>query len=101
MFSRNQQYIKTNEIDPKLFIDGNDYRNSSLLNYVNEYVNWKYYLVTQYERRIDLISKYLYGNESYSWILLYMNKIKNDDIIRGMKLRYIPLDNLLNFISRI
>jgi hypothetical protein len=57
------------------------------------------YVITKYEHRADLIAKDIYGDESYSWMLLYMNRIGVEGLVRNRVLKYIlksQLDSLID-----
>jgi hypothetical protein len=102
MFVRNKTYLsQASNLNPKIYIENNDYYNSQLLYAFDQFSYWKYYTVNRFEGRIDLIAEDIYGSSEYYWILLYCNKINNSDIKRGMELRYIPIDQLNQILASI
>jgi len=98
MFGRTKTYIKDSSVSPNRFIETKkdipDISNSLLLYLLDKEVNLSNYLITKFEKRIDLIAADIYGNDEYSWILLYLNRITIDDLIRGRKIKYISKDRL-------
>lgn len=101
MYRRTKQYVKSEDTDPNIFIDGFDYNNSELLYRLDEVTEYEIYTVTKYEHRPDLISLDIYNDVKYEWIILYVNKITVDDLVRGLKLRYIPKSDLINLMSKV
>jgi hypothetical protein len=99
MYSRAENYLKSNNISPELFIEGRDYTNSQLLYMIDNYDNWKYYLITKYERRPDLLALDIYGSPDYSWLLMYMNRCSINELKRGEELRFIEPSVLKNILS--
>jgi hypothetical protein len=99
MFRRAKQFVKSNEVSPDKFIDGEDIWNSELMYLLDQETDLKEYYVTKYEKRIDLISVDIYGEERYSWILLHLNRINLEDIVRGINIKYIPINRLREIIS--
>lgn len=93
----------SNDISPDLFIENDDYVNSELLWKLDEFEEDEYetYTITKYEHRIDLISKEIYGHEKYSWILLYINRVSLEDLVRHKVLNYIPIDKLTEIINSV
>ena len=99
MYTRTKSVLISNNISPDRFIEDKggvpDISNSSLLYYLDKSENRKIYTVTRYEHRIDLISEDIYGKPDYSWILMYINRIRSiDEIVLGKDLEYIPTDSL-------
>lgn len=101
MYRRSKEYIKSGKIDPSRFIEGSDITNSELLYKIDNLKEYNTYTITKYEHRIDLIAREIYGEESYSWLLLYINRLSVDDLVRGVKLNYIPKDSLTKILSTI
>jgi len=101
MFTRQSTYLKTNKVSSELFIQGTDYNNAELLYKIDHTEDRETYRVTKYERRIDLIAEDIYGDKSYYWLLLYMNKINNNNIVRNTELSYIPLNRLTAIINNL
>lgn len=89
MFTRQRSFVKSDNTSPNLFIEGNSIFASELLHKIDKCTDRERYLVTRFEHRADLIAKDIYGDEKYSWLLLYMNRLGVDDIIRGVTLQYI------------
>lgn len=89
MFTRQRSFVKSDNVSPNLFIDGDSIFSSELLHKIDKCSDRETYLVTKYEHRIDLISKEIYGDDKYSWLLLYMNRKVVGDIVRDTTLRYI------------
>ena len=106
MYTRTKTYLQSSNIDPIKFIettDSNitDINNSTLLYMLDEESNRSFWTITKNEKRIDLIAKDIYGDEKYSWILLYINRINVGELTRGTVLEYIPLATLLYIINSI
>lgn len=99
MFRRKTQYIRSDDSSPELFIEGLDYANSELLYILDNEVNLSDYLITRYEHRIDLICSDIYSTDKYSWILLYINRIKVSELVRGKVIKYINKDRLITILN--
>lgn len=99
MYRRNKEYIKSNNASPELFVEDQDYSNSELLYKLDLVTEFSLFTITKNEHRIDLISKEIYGDDKYSWILMYVNRISVDELIKGVTLKYIPLDTLKRILS--
>lgn len=100
MYGRTKQYVKSGQCSPDIFIDKTP-NDSELLYKLDKVVEYKEYIITKYEHRIDLIAKDIYGSSDYSWILLYINRMSLDDLVRGVIIKYISkpyLDNIINQI---
>ena len=89
VFTRKRSFVKSDNASPNLFIEGDDIFSSGLLHKVDKCSDRETYLVTRYEHRIELISKEIYGDEKYSWLLLYMNRMSVEDVVRGAVIKYI------------
>lgn len=98
MYTRSKSILVSNNISPEKFIesidDHNDIANSTLLHLIDTEDHRNIYEITKYECRIDLIAKEIYGSEKYSWLLLYMNRKSINELVRGVKLEYIPITRL-------
>lgn len=101
MFRRSKEYIKSGKVEPSRFIEGLGYNNSELLYKIDEVREYNTYTITKYEHRIDLIAREIYGDEMYSWVILYINRISIDELVRGVKLNYIPKESLTKLISTV
>lgn len=106
MYKRSSSYLISNDINPLRYIEntelaGLDLANSTLLYMIDNETEYEQYTVTRYERRIDLIAQEVYGNTNYSWLLMYINRIDVNDIVRGVKLNYIPYTRLEAILSMI
>lgn len=100
MYTRTKQFIKSSaNLSPNLFIDGNDIHNSEVLVKLDRLKDRKLYEITKFEHRIDLISNDIYKTSDYSWVLLYMNRIKIEDLVRGTYIEYVPEDEIRNVIN--
>ena len=99
MFKRKTEYAKSNNISPEIFIENNDYANSELLWKLDQFTGHKYFTITKHEHRIDLIAKEIYGDEKYSWILMYINRVSLNDLVRRKVLKVIPKDELTKIIN--
>jgi hypothetical protein len=104
MFKRSRSYAVSGKVDPERFIeninDVSDLANSDLLYKLDqEMESRRYYEITRYEYRIDLIAREIYGDIDYSWILMYINRLDVTDLVRGRKIQYIPPDILDEIIS--
>lgn len=105
MYTRTKGYLQSSNIDPIKFIESKDnltdIGNSTLLYLLDECTNRYTWKITKNEHRIDLISKDIYGDEKYDWVLLYINRCTIKDLIRGKILEFIPLNYLLSIINSI
>lgn len=105
MYKRIKTYISSSEVSPDRFIESindiPDYANSTLLYKLDEEDTRSEYIITKYERRIDLIANEIYGNEKYSWILMYLNRVTINELVRGKVLEYIPMTTLENILRSI
>lgn len=102
MYTRSKQFIKSgSNISPSLFVENNDIHNSELLYRLDNITDRKLYQITKFENRIDLISNDIYKTDDYSWILLYINRVNVEDLVRGTYLEYIDESVLKNLISSI
>lgn len=101
MFRRTAEYIRSNDISPEKFVEGYDQWNSELMYLLDNETDTREYLITKYEKRIDLISKDIYGEEKYSWILLHLNRVSVDELVREKYIKYIPKDTLDNIINNL
>jgi hypothetical protein len=101
MYKTTTSYVNSQSTDITSYIDGNDHFNSELLYKIDKCKNLKNYKVTKFEKRVDLISNDIYNTEEYQWLILYLNKISIDEIVRGVILKYIPLDSLKSIINTI
>lgn len=105
MYKRVKTYISSSEVSPDRFIESindiPDYANSTLLYKLDEEDTRSEYTITKYERRIDLIANEIYGNEKYSWILMYLNRVTVNELVRGKVLEYIPMTTLENILRSI
>lgn len=90
MFTRQRNFVKsTNKVSPNLFVDGDEIFSSELMHKIDRCSDRERYVITKYEHRADLIAQDIYGDESYSWMLLYMNRIGVEDIVRNRVITYI------------
>jgi hypothetical protein len=101
MYRRTKEYIKTNNAEPTIFIQGDDVQNSELLYKLDRVTEFSLYTITKYEHRIDLIARDIYSDEKYSWILLYVNRCSVDELVRGKVLKYIPQTSLKLLINSV
>lgn len=101
MFGRTKEYMKSNNTEVDIFIQGQEYNNSELLYKLDKVTEYEVYTITKYEHRIDLISNDIYGDSKYSWILMYINRIGLDELVRGTNIKYIPLTSLNKIINGI
>lgn len=106
MFKRSKLYSNNgNNVSLDRYIeviDGiSDIANSQLLYYLDQEVEFEEYTITRFECRFDLISEDIYGHQKYDWILQYINRIRVEDLIRGRKIKYIPLARLTQIIQLI
>lgn len=101
MYRRTKQYIKSSELNPNIFIEDNDYSNSELLYKIDKVVDFQKYTITKYEHRIDLISKDIYNDIKYSWVLMFINRISIAELVRGRELMYIPKNKLVEIIGSV
>ena len=101
MYKRTSNLIKSNNVSPEIFIEGNDYANSELLWKLDQFNDYKTFTITKHEYRIDLISEEIYGDEKYSWILMYINRVSIQELVRHKVLNYIPIDKLDNIIATV
>lgn len=99
MYRRTKQYIKSSELNPDIFIEDYDYKNSELLYKFDRITEYQLYEITKYEHRIDLISKDIYQDAKYGWVLLYINRISIDELVRGIKLKYPSKSDLVTIIG--
>lgn len=106
MFKRTESYALSSDLNPLRYIEntelaGLDLANSTLLYMLDKETEYLEYTITRYERRIDLISIDIYGSSDYSWIVMYTNRIKISELVRGVKLKYIPINRLQVILSSI
>lgn len=105
MYTRTKTYAKDNNVEITRFVetlDGvPDIGNSTLLYRLDRASTKNTYTITKYEGRIDLIAREIYGNEKFSWILLYTNRIGVNDLKRGLVLEYIPFQELQSILNEI
>lgn len=99
MYSRSKNITNNNSSDFSIFVEDTDYPNSELFYRLIRFNEWEYYLITKYERRVDLISLDIYGDVSYYWVILFVNKIKVEDLRKGVTLKYIPLATLKTLMN--
>lgn len=100
MYTRSKEYVKSNKVSPELFID-DTVQNSELLYKIDRITEYKKYTITRYEHRADLIAKDIYGSADYSWLVMYINRISIDGLVRGVVLNYIDKPTLDNLISQV
>lgn len=101
MHTRSEEYIKSNNLSPDIFIENFDYANSELLYKIDKVTDYAEYVITKNEHRIDLIAIEIYGNEKYSWLLMYINRLSIDQLTRRTVLKYIPISELTEIINSI
>lgn len=104
MFRRPAHYVKSNNAEVDLFIEGQDYCNSELLYKLDQVKEYSEFLITKHEHRADLITEDIYNSTAYtkySWIIMYFNRITVDELKRGRIIKYIPLDKLIELINSI
>ena len=99
MFKRITKIIKSNNVSPEIFIEGNDYVNSELLTKIDQFDEYESYTITKYEHRPDLLSKEIYGDVNYSWLLMYINRVSLGDLVRHKVLNIIPKHRLIDIIE--
>ena len=99
MFKRTKQIIKSNDVSPEIFIEGNDYVNSELLTKIDQVDEYKTFIITKNEHRPDLIAEEIYGDEKYSWLIMYINRVSLDDLVRHKVLNVIPLSKLTDIVQ--
>lgn len=98
MFGRNKFFIRSSSVSASLFVEGNDVANSELYYLLDNCIDRQTYTVTKYEHRLDLIAQDIYGSTDYAWIIQYLNRISNEEVLKGKVLEYIPLTTLENLI---
>ena len=101
MYKKNNNIIKSNGISPDLFIEDDDYAGSELLWKLDQFEDYETFTITKNEYRIDLIAEEIYGKEEYSWILLYINRVSLEDLVRHRVLNVIPKDKLTKIINSV
>lgn len=101
MFGREKFFIRSSNVSASLFVEGDDVQNSEFYYLLDNCIDRKTYLVTKYEHRLDLISIDIYGSNEYAWVIQYLNRITNDDILKGVTLEYIPIETLNTLISTV
>jgi hypothetical protein len=104
MYRRTKEYVKSNNVEVDIFVQGQDYCNSELLYKLDRVTEFSDFTITKHEHRADLIAEDIYGGTAYtkySWIIMYINRISIDDLVRGRVIQYIPLDKLTELINSI
>ena len=101
MYKRKSEFQKSNEISPEIFIDNSDYVNSELLKKIDLFNNYEQFTITKHEYNADLIAGEIYGSQKYSWLLMYINRVSINELIRHKVLNYIPIDKLNEIINSI
>lgn len=101
MYKRDLENKELDELAPNKFIKNNDYVNSELLYKLDQFDECKPFIITKNEHRIDLISKEIYGDDRYSWILMYINRVSLKDLVRHKVIYFIPIDKLNEIIDSV
>jgi hypothetical protein len=104
MYRRNNTpIIKSSNVSPEIFIEGNDYANSELLYKLDQVDSYSQFMITKNEHRIDLIAEEIYGGhgEDYGWILMYINRVSLNELVRHKILNYIPIKELTAIINSV
>lgn len=99
MFTRQRNFVKSDKVSPNLFVDGDEIFASELMHKIDKCSDREKYMITKYEHRADLIARDIYGDEGYSWMLLYMNRISVDDLVRNKTITYILKSQLDSIID--
>jgi len=103
MYKKLTGYSTSSNVSPERYIETidaiSDIANSALLYKIDQEDNRQLYRITKYEKRIDLIAKDIYNDEKYSWLLLYMNRISINELVRGKILSYIPIKVLMGILT--
>lgn len=99
MFTRQRNFVKSDKVSPNLFVEGDEIFSSELMHKIDKCTDREMYMITKYEHRADLVAKDIYGDESYSWMLLYMNRIGVEDLVRNRVLTYILKSQLDSIID--
>jgi hypothetical protein len=102
MYKRNNKdYIQSGDFSPSIFIENNDYANSELLTKLDLFTEYEKFTITKNEHLLDLISEEIYGDKKYSWIIMYINRISLDELVRHRTLNVIPIDKLKIIIGTV
>lgn len=103
MFRRNTEFIRSGTLATSVFVQssdkGDDVQNSELYYMLDHHPNFKEYTITKFEHRIDLISNDIYGDTKYAWVLMYLNRISLDKLLKGVKIKYITKSDLQEILS--
>lgn len=101
MFSKGQSYLKSANYEIDSFIEEGDIYNSKFLYILRHLPSQGDYLVVLNKYRIDLISKDIYGSDSYGEILLLYNGISINELSPGTIIQSPKIGVLNNLASKI
>lgn len=99
MYKNTDSINKTENKDFTGYVDGTDIFNSELLHRVNEITNFTKYRITRYAGRADLIAKEIYNANGYMWVILFVNRMRSEELTEGTVINFIPrniIDSLIN-----
>lgn len=98
MYKINDNSVLNRIDNPLRYIQDNDYYNAILFRLLPKQRLYEYVIT---KPRYDLISEELYGKSSYDWLLLLINGIKESDLIRGNKIKYITNEDFKELLIKI
>lgn len=90
MYKRSNKIISS-EVDLSNYIEGYDLFNSVLIDLLSDTsLEKSTYIITTKEYRPDLIAEEIYGNISYTGILMLVAGLPYEGYQRGVSFQYIP-----------
>lgn len=101
MYSRSNKIISS-EVDLSNYIEGYDLFNSVLIDQLSDTsLEKETYVITTKEYRPDLIAEEVYGNSSYTGLLMLVAGLPLEGYQRGTSFQYLPKSTLDIIIGRL